>query len=182
MALFITALCSILPAITAFSQRPAKPIERPFRKIREDFFLALSFRNLELNSHCGIGLIRSPIRVCMRQHSVSSEERHHLRPLPLAPFRSALRLELSISRDGMAASLRMRRLATIKTLTGFDLTFQPSLDRVRIFMLAQLGFVGRHEVIHFLGPPGTGKSHRESRSASKLSKPARASTSAGPVS
>nr|WP_280950844.1 ATP-binding protein [Rhizobium altiplani] len=76
----------------------------------------------------------------------------------------------------------MRRLATIKTLTGFDLTFQPSLDRVRIFMLAQLGFVGRHEVIHFLGPPGTGKSHRESRSASKLSKPARASTSAGPVS
>jgi DNA replication protein DnaC len=56
-------------------------------------------------------------------------------------------------------ALRMGRLATIKTLTGFDFTFQPSLDRDRIFTLAQLGFVDRHEVIHFLGPPGTGKSH-----------------------
>ncbi|SFB48094.1 DNA replication protein DnaC [Rhizobium sp. NFR07] len=56
-------------------------------------------------------------------------------------------------------ALRMGRLATIKTLTGFDFTFQPSLDRDRIFTLAQLGFVDRHEAVHFLGPPGTGKSH-----------------------
>jgi DNA replication protein DnaC len=53
----------------------------------------------------------------------------------------------------------MGRLATIKTLAGFDFSFQPSLDRDRIFTLAQLGFVDRHEVVHFLGPPGTGKSH-----------------------
>jgi DNA replication protein DnaC len=56
-------------------------------------------------------------------------------------------------------ALRMGRLATIKTLTGFDFSFQPSLDRDRILTLAQLGFVTRHEVVHFLGPPGTGKSH-----------------------
>ncbi|MCV3211583.1 IS21-like element helper ATPase IstB [Mesorhizobium sp. YC-39] len=56
-------------------------------------------------------------------------------------------------------ALRMGRLATIKTLAGFDFTFQPSLDRDRIFTLAQLGFVERHEAVHFLGPPGTGKSH-----------------------
>ncbi|MGV2146742.1 IS21-like element helper ATPase IstB [Rhizobium sp. 16-544-2B] len=55
-------------------------------------------------------------------------------------------------------ALRMGRLATIKTLAGFDFTFQPSLDRDRIFTLAQLGFVDRHEAVHFLGPPGTGKS------------------------
>jgi DNA replication protein DnaC len=55
--------------------------------------------------------------------------------------------------------LRMARLATIKTLSGFDFTFQPSLDRDRILTLAQLGFIGRCEVVHFLGPPGTGKSH-----------------------
>ena len=42
---------------------------------------------------------------------------------------------------------------------GFDFTFQPSLDRDRVLTLAQLGFVGRSEVVHFLGPPGTGKSH-----------------------
>src|SRR5215210_4929106 len=55
--------------------------------------------------------------------------------------------------------LRMARLATIKTLSGFDFSFQPSLDRDRILTLAQLGFIGRSEVVHFLGPPGTGKSH-----------------------
>jgi DNA replication protein DnaC len=56
-------------------------------------------------------------------------------------------------------ALRMGRLATIKTLAGFDFSFQPSLDRDRILTLAQLGFIGRCEAIHFLGPPGTGKSH-----------------------
>ena len=56
-------------------------------------------------------------------------------------------------------ALRMGRLATIKTLAGYDFTFQPSLDRDRIHTLAQLGFVARAEVVHFMGPPGTGKSH-----------------------
>jgi DNA replication protein DnaC len=56
-------------------------------------------------------------------------------------------------------ALRMGRLATVKTIAGFDFSFQPSLDRDRILTLAQLGFVARHEVVHFLGPPGTGKSH-----------------------
>jgi DNA replication protein DnaC len=56
-------------------------------------------------------------------------------------------------------ALRMGRLATIKTLAGFDFSFQPSLDRDRILTLAQLGFIARSEVVHFLGPPGTGKSH-----------------------
>ena len=56
-------------------------------------------------------------------------------------------------------ALRMGRLATIKTLAGFDFSFQPSLDRDRVLTLAQLGFIGRSEVVHFLGPPGTGKSH-----------------------
>jgi DNA replication protein DnaC len=56
-------------------------------------------------------------------------------------------------------ALRMGKLGTIKTLGGFDFSFQPSLDRDRILALAQLGFIKRCEVIHFLGPPGTGKSH-----------------------
>jgi len=40
-----------------------------------------------------------------------------------------------------------------------DFSFQPSLDRNQILTLAQLGFIERKEVVHFLGPPGTGKSH-----------------------
>ena len=57
------------------------------------------------------------------------------------------------------AALRMARLSTIKTLASFDFSFQPSLDRNRILSLAQLAFIERNEVVHLLGPPGTGKSH-----------------------
>ena len=51
------------------------------------------------------------------------------------------------------------RLTQVKTLESFDFSFQPSLDRNRILTLAQLGFIDRHQSIHFLGPPGVGKSH-----------------------
>jgi DNA replication protein DnaC len=57
------------------------------------------------------------------------------------------------------AALKMGRLVTIKTLAGFDFAFQPSLDRNRILALAQLEFIDRHEVVHFLGQPGCGKTH-----------------------
>jgi len=57
------------------------------------------------------------------------------------------------------AALQMARLSTIKTLTGFDFSFQPSLDRNRIMALAALDFIDRHEVVHLIGQSGTGKSH-----------------------
>jgi DNA replication protein DnaC len=56
-------------------------------------------------------------------------------------------------------ALTLARLTTIKSLAGFDFTFQPSLDRQRILALAELTFIGRAEVVHLLGPPGTGKTH-----------------------
>jgi DNA replication protein DnaC len=56
-------------------------------------------------------------------------------------------------------ALQTARLGTIKTLAGYDFSFQPSLDRNRILALAQLQFIERRQAVHFLGPPGTGKSH-----------------------
>lgn len=56
-------------------------------------------------------------------------------------------------------ALQTARLGSIKTLAGYDFSFQPSLDRNRILALAQLEFVERRQALHFLGPPGTGKSH-----------------------
>ena len=56
-------------------------------------------------------------------------------------------------------ALKTARLTPIKTIESFDFSFQPSLDRGRILALAQLEFIARNEVVHFLGPPGTGKSH-----------------------
>lgn len=57
------------------------------------------------------------------------------------------------------AALMWARLTAIKTLAGFDFAFQPSLDKSRILALAELKFIDRAEVVHLLGPPGTGKSH-----------------------
>ena len=56
-------------------------------------------------------------------------------------------------------ALVMARLSAIKTLAGFDFSFQPSLDKNRIMALAELQFIDRAEVVHLIGPPGTGKSH-----------------------
>ena len=66
-----------------------------------------------------------------------------------------------ISREGRRVSMALMtaRLAPIKTMESFDFTFQPSLDRNRIMALAELEFITRCEVVHLLGPPGTGKSH-----------------------
>jgi DNA replication protein DnaC len=56
-------------------------------------------------------------------------------------------------------ALLTARLSAIKTLATFDFSFQPGLDRNRILALAQLDFIERREVVHLLGPPGTGKTH-----------------------
>ena len=56
-------------------------------------------------------------------------------------------------------ALQMAKLSAIKTLTGFDFAFQPSLDKNRVMALAQLQFIDRAEAVHLIGPPGTGKTH-----------------------
>jgi DNA replication protein DnaC len=56
-------------------------------------------------------------------------------------------------------ALQTARLTTIKTLAGYDFSFQPTLDRSRVLALAELEFIERRQCVHFLGPPGTGKSH-----------------------
>ncbi|MQT13082.1 IS21 family transposase [Segnochrobactrum spirostomi] len=82
-------------------------VERPFRYIREDFFLARSFRNLDdLNGQLRhwLDTVANPRRHATTQRVVNeafAEERPQLQPLPLAPFRSVLRLERRISREGM---------------------------------------------------------------------------------
>jgi len=56
-------------------------------------------------------------------------------------------------------ALMTARLTRVKTLATYDFSFQPSLDRNRVLALAQLDFIARREVVHLLGPPGTGKTH-----------------------
>jgi DNA replication protein DnaC len=56
-------------------------------------------------------------------------------------------------------ALQTARLTTVKSLSGYDFSFQPGLDRNRVLALAELEFIERRQCVHFLGPPGTGKSH-----------------------
>ena len=71
------------------------------------------------------------------------------------------RMKTAVTRENrrVGIGLKTARLNPPKTLESFDFAFQPSLNRNRILALAQLDFVARAEVIHLLGPPGTGKSH-----------------------
>jgi transposase len=130
-------------------------VERPFRYIREDFFLARSFRDLDdLNGQLRHWLDRvaNPrVHATTRRvvNEAFAEEKPHLRPLPLAPFRSVLRLERRISRDGMVSvggnfysvpDATRRRVVEVHTLA----------EEVRIFedgalLAAHPVLEGRHQ-------------------------------------
>lgn len=59
----------------------------------------------------------------------------------------------------LSAAMRSSRLPAVKTLAGFDFSFQPSVKREQIEALHELGFVERKENVVLLGPPGVGKTH-----------------------
>ena len=107
---------------------------------------------------CHLVGLKMPRALEMLEHTLRQLERGEVSALEAID--ALLGEELSL-REGrrVKAALKMGRLLTIKTLAGFDFTFQPSLDKNRILALAQLDFVDRHEVVHFLGQPGCGKTH-----------------------
>ena len=102
--------------------------------------------------------LRMPRALEVLDHTVQQLERGEIGAVEAI---DVLLAEEFTGREGprVKAALRMARLSTVKTLQGFDFSFQPSLDRGRILALAQLAFIERNEVVHLLGPPGTGKSH-----------------------
>jgi len=59
----------------------------------------------------------------------------------------------------LSARLRMSGMPTQKTLSGFDFTFQPSIDERQIRELATLRFISDTSNVILLGPPGVGKTH-----------------------
>ncbi|KZL07812.1 IS21-like element helper ATPase IstB [Pseudovibrio sp. Ad26] len=102
--------------------------------------------------------LKMPRALEVLDHTLSQLEQGELSALEAID--SLLNEEFS-TREGrrVTVALATARLTPIKTLESFDFTFQPSLDRERIMALAELEFITRKEVVHFLGPPGTGKSH-----------------------
>ncbi len=84
-------------------------VERPFHYVREDFFLARSFRDLDdLNGQLGQWLdevanarTHATTRRVVCEHF--TEEQPHLKPLPAGPFQAVLKLERCVTRDGMVS-------------------------------------------------------------------------------
>src|SRR5919199_3392024 len=85
-------------------------VERPFRYVREDFFLARSFRDLEdLNGQLRhwLDTVANPRVHATTKRVVNeafAEEKPALRPLPLAPYRAVLKLERRVSHEGMVSA------------------------------------------------------------------------------
>jgi hypothetical protein len=100
-----------------FLPKPCRPyraktkgkVERPFRYIREDFFLGGQFRNLDdLNvqfrqwqNEVANARVHVTTRRVVAEHF--AEERPHLLALPAGTFQAVLRLERRITRDGMVS-------------------------------------------------------------------------------
>ena len=102
--------------------------------------------------------LRMPRALEVLDRTVRQLERGEVSPLDAIDTLLAEELTVRESRR-IKTALVMARLTAVKTLAGFDFSFQPSLDRNRVLTLAQLEFIDRNEVLHVLGPPGTGKSH-----------------------
>jgi hypothetical protein len=82
-------------------------VERPFRYIREDFFLGGAFHNLDdLNGQLRhwLDVVANPrVHATTRRvvNEAFAEEKASLRPLPAAPYQAVLRLERRASHEGM---------------------------------------------------------------------------------
>lgn len=130
-------------------------VERPFRYIREDFFLARAFRNLDdLNGQLAhwLATVANPRVHATTQRVVNeafAEEKPALQPLPLVPFRAVLKLERRVSHEGMVSvggnlysvpDATRKRVVEVHTLA----------DEIRIFEAGTLIAVhpvleGRHQ-------------------------------------
>jgi len=100
-----------------FQPRACKPyraktkgkVERPFRYVREDFFLGGVFRNLDdMNAQLRqwLDTVANPRVHATTKRVVNeafAEERTALRPLALMPYRAVLRLERRASHEGMVS-------------------------------------------------------------------------------
>src|SRR5690349_15667925 len=94
--------------------RPYRPktkgkVERPFRYIREDFFLGASFRNfddLTIQLRRWLDTVANPRVHATTQRVVNeafAEEKPALKSLPLVPYRTVLKLERRLSHEGMVS-------------------------------------------------------------------------------
>ncbi|MFC4168937.1 IS21 family transposase [Teichococcus aestuarii] len=159
--------------------RPYRPqskgkVERPFRYVREDFFLARSFRNLDdLNAQLQQWLdevanarVHATTRRVVAAHF--AEERPHLQPLPAGPFQATLRLERRITRDGMV-SVDGNLYSVPDSTRRRPVEVHRLADAVQIFEAGRL--VASHPVLEGRGQRRIASGHRRQRSPANSTTP-----------
>ena len=106
----LAAHCRFLPkACPPYRAKTKGKVERPFRYVREDFFLGRSFRNLDdLNAQFQhwLDTVANPRRHATTGRIVLehfAEEKPYLKALPAMPFTVVLTLDRRITRDGMVS-------------------------------------------------------------------------------
>ena len=140
--------------------RPYRPktkgkVERPFRYIREDFFLARSFRDLDdLNVQLRhwLDTVANPRLHATTKRIVNeafAEEKPALAPLPLVPYRAVLRLERRISHEGMI-SVGGNAYSVPDTARRRVLEVHSMVDEIRILeggvlIASHVPLQGRHQ-------------------------------------
>lgn len=150
-------------ACKAYRAKTKSKVERPFRYIREDFFLGRSFRNRDdLNSQFRQWLDQvANARVHATTHRVVSahfaEERPSLQPLPAGPFQAVLRLERRITKDGMV-SVDGNLYSVPDTTRRRPVEVHSTADEVRI--LEQGTLIAIHAVMEGRGQRRITAGHR----------------------
>ena len=142
-------------ACRAYRAKTKGKVERPYRYIRQDFFLGRRFRNLEeLNAQLTHWLdtvanvrVHGTTQRVVAEHL--AEERCALQPLPALAFDAVIRLERRISHDGMVSVAQ--NLYSVPDGTRRRLVeVQMSPTQVRLYEAGQLIAVhplleGRHQ-------------------------------------
>nr|WP_210267052.1 IS21 family transposase [Methylocystis silviterrae] len=166
-----------------FQPRACKPyraktkgkVERPFRYIREDFFLGGAFRNLDdlnLQLRTWLDTVANPRVHATTKRVVNeafAEERTTLKSLPLAPYQAVLRLERRASHEGMV-SVGGNLYSVPDTTRRRVLDVQVFADAIRIFEDRVL--IAVHAPLEGRGEKRLDPAHRKAPSATPRRRPA----------
>ena len=141
---------SVPRACQPYRAKTKGKVERPFRYIRQDFFLARTFRNIDdLNSQFEAWrteVANSRVHATTRRvvDAAFAEEQPSLKPLPAIPYSAVLTVERRVSKEGMI-SVGGNFYSVPDTTRRRTLEVQHHAEELRIFEDGQL--IARHPVL-----------------------------------
>jgi len=141
---------SVPRACQPYRAKTKGKVERPFRYIRQDFFLARTFRNIDdLNSQFEAWrteVANSRVHATTRRvvDAAFAEEQPSLKALPAIPYSAVLTVERRVSKEGMI-SVGGNFYSVPDTTRRRTLEVQHHAEELRIFEDGQL--IARHPVL-----------------------------------